>query len=736
MRRWLPLALTLAVALPSFAWRREYTLLWDGQRKAGGEVCFYRGTRGDAFTLFLTASRAECLPADAVLDFPPGLIHVFARHKDGYASLSRDYVVDDGPPAPERGYQRLDIPLVKAGRVDFGSIGAQQRAGLWIASTPTSLGTFIPLLSGETSIVAPAEVMLVPLLVENGLPVAVGEPLYLAPGERQTAMFAKHEGTTDVIVWTHADAPSLAEARSTLPAPVITLRVGEQTLRPVAPLYNAESNTFLIFRHVPPGRATVTLNGTMWKRVERAIAVGAQPVTIDRDALPLIAGGSIEVHWAEAEQPECGKPKPADVPPVRATLVRCATCEPVAKAAGASSIAFDGVAPGAWTLLVQPPYGKAQAVKAEVVGGRRTTVDVTFPAFHFFGRLTVNGKPLHARLAFLSGTAVTDDDGRYNAALPSEPRQDEVEIAPCDGSRLLHFIATKQPAANAPYDIELQIHALGVTVLDPQGKPVEGAAVRFSPVKTMLPQGSEVYYGSDSRTTDREGLAAFDDVPAGSSFSVCAHHPQFVTKCAGPFDKAEATVQFDPAGMRGRVEGHSGEGMIAVVTPARTVAEEANLESDGHFVLRQPHAAPEYLVYISRTRPLTVIPLPLVAPPELALALPAARVRSFTVSAPDLQVHDGYVGLWVGGRYVPLQTLNTHQEWRGLDCVVHPNEPVTIRDIAETGPIAVALGTLPPDDGKDFVDVFTLPQCSGVDPQRVDAASLTLPVRGRSAGSR
>src|SRR3954470_5526531 len=63
--------LGLLVALPVFAYRREYAVTWDGQRKGGSEVCFYRGERGDAFDLFFTPGDVRCLSADAILDFPP-----------------------------------------------------------------------------------------------------------------------------------------------------------------------------------------------------------------------------------------------------------------------------------------------------------------------------------------------------------------------------------------------------------------------------------------------------------------------------------------------------------------------------------------------------------------------------------------------------------------------------------------------------------------------------------------
>src|SRR5258708_21591081 len=97
-RALLGVAVTLLLALPALAYRREYATTVEGKRKEGSEVCFYRGITGDPFSLFFTPGDVACLPADAILDFPPGLIHVFARHKAGYASVHRDYTVYEGPP--------------------------------------------------------------------------------------------------------------------------------------------------------------------------------------------------------------------------------------------------------------------------------------------------------------------------------------------------------------------------------------------------------------------------------------------------------------------------------------------------------------------------------------------------------------------------------------------------------------------------------------------------------------
>jgi hypothetical protein len=235
---------------------------------------------------------------------------------------------------------------------------------------------------------------------------------------------------------------------------------------------------------------------------------------------------------------------------------------------------------------------------------------------------------------------------------------------------------------------------------------------------------------SAEKQTDGDGHVTFDDVPAGFKVSVCAAQKRFGRKCKGPIDLDElgdrsAVVQFDPVGMRGRVEGHTGQGTITIVGPAGLVTEEAQLGEDGSFLLHAQHSPPEYLIYVSKTRPLTVLPLPIVSPAELVIEVPAVPVRTFTVRAPEMKSDFGFVGVWVGGRYVPLQVLNTNQDLRGLDSVLHRNESLEIREIAETGPITIAFG-LPDPAARDFVDVFTLPQYAGIARVSVNGPSVVL----------
>ncbi|HYM59310.1 MAG TPA: hypothetical protein VEZ11_00305, partial [Thermoanaerobaculia bacterium] len=262
-------AALLLSAWPSLGYRREYRVTSDGVRKAGSEVCFYRGdSAADAFSLFFTHDEVVCLPADSVLDMPPGLFHAFARHADGYVSAHRDFFVYRGAPIPESGYESLEIPLQPAAFVDIKlTLAPGQSIGVWLAPTPTTGGTFIPLVTGEHTIMVPADTAFVPLLIEYHRPVAVGEATTLSPGERRSlAGFNSPAGTVDVVVWTKLDSLVARDVKGTLPPPEITITQQRQTYQPLFRLEDARraTHTLLFFKEVRSGPARLRVRGKWW----------------------------------------------------------------------------------------------------------------------------------------------------------------------------------------------------------------------------------------------------------------------------------------------------------------------------------------------------------------------------------------------------------------------------------------------------------------------------------------
>lgn len=110
---------------------------------------------------------------------------------------------------------------------------------------------------------------------------------------------------------------------------------------------------------------------------------------------------------------------------------------------------------------------------------------------------------------------------------------------------------------------------------------------------------------------------------------------------------------------------------------------------------------------------------------ELVITLPGAPIRTFTVTVPGMNAKSGFVGVWVGGHYVPLLTMDFHETSRESTRFCE-GRSVEFRDTSETGSIAVAFGTPPDPAATQFVDIFTLPQFSGIEQHPVRGSSIAL----------
>ena len=739
----------LFAAMPLFAYRREYLVMLEDARKAGSEVCFYRGDTSTALSLFFTSGKKGCLPADQVIDLPPGTFNFFARHKDGYVSVLRDYTIYDGPPIPED--QRIEIPLVRAGIVDAAmpakSLQSGQSLGLWVAPTMASPGSFVPLIAGETTMLAPAGTPLLPMLVEDGLPVAIGDAVSVEAGSRiALPPFVRDKATTDVVAWLQLDKEAFHAARAVMPPPDVTLAAAGKTLKPQFSLFEPASRTLVIFRDVPRGPAELRLTGMMWRPVTRTIDV-AGSVTVAREGLPMVAAGSVRVQWTAggteiAPPATCAGVSAADAPRVTVAILQCGNgteqhCTPVAEASapvqGNSSVSVNGVPAGSYIIALRAPLNKEQRFPVDVIAGQQQTISAAIARFNFFGTVTLNGAPIRAHLVFAGGEAVSDDTGRYTASLAAAPLGNNVRVELCGSDRWFDHFPAESIKANAPHDIDLRVRSLSIHVTDPQNRSMKDAAVSLCIVKRFADDGRTPLacrHSYPAGVSDERGDLVVE-VPAGFPLQVCAAHKGFSRQCSMAMQSdalvdGRAFVRFEPAGLRGRVENHSGQGMLTFVAPAGQTTEDVQLDADGTFVTRLPHAPPEYFVYASSTRPLTVLPMPVLSSDEFDVTLPAAPVRRFTVTVPDMTAKSGFVGVWIGGLYVPLLTMDFHETSRGIDSILYRGKSVEFRDISETGPIAVAFGAPPDAAAPQFVDIFTLPQFAGIERHEVRGPALTL----------
>jgi hypothetical protein len=749
----LSFVLWILVAVPMFAYRREYIVTDAGERKPGSEVCFYRGTSvSDAFSLYFSHDRVACLPADAVLDLPSGLFHVFARHPDGYISGSGDFFVMNGPPAPEAGYGALEIPVKRAARIDFSDVlrgrRAGERVGVWVAPTAAESGHYIPLVDGEAEMLVPADRPFLPLVIGKGVPVAIGEPLVLTAGRRaKISPFEAPDAGVDLVGWVKVERGEEDVAGIAPRPPDVFVEAAGARIEPLFPLVSATgaTHTLMFFKGLPLGPGRVAIRGKTW--VHSDIDVPSTPgVAIMREPIRIVAAAALSVIFEQ--EPVISAPEPCSagslVPSeITTTLMTCtpaaggfADCKPVARQTSAfttkSPAEFEGVPAGAYKVVVRAPAAKPIEIAAELRAGEERALQVPLPAFRFFGTVRINGRPVVARLFFGTGEAQSDSGGRFTAALARAPQSDVVRVATCMDGRTRSWIATEAVAENSELEIDIREHPFVVMVQGKRGEPVVGARVFLSGHKSEYDDA--VHYISPEETTGEGGRAVFATAPLDQVLGFCAEHDAYIRTCAAPIPVSEVksrkvAIIMDSPVARGRVVGHEGRGVLNFVDELGRVTEEILVLPDGRFNVQHRHGEREHVVYASTQKPLTVFArVPVSGEGELIVTLPAVPVRAFTVTVADMRTESGYLALWVANRYVPIDTLVFHHDSRGSDVVVQRGRPVEIRDIAATGPMAVSFVADIPAPGP-FVDPFTRPENLHVRRYPVTGTAVTIPAR-------
>lgn len=749
-------ALALLTARPSVGYRREYRVTLAGQRKPSSEVCIYRGSGANAFSMFFSDPEPKCLPAEKVLDFPPGFFNVYARHHDGYISSFRDFTSFPDPPQPEKGYELLDIPLEPAGYVDFSdvvrSLPIGDAVGVWLAPDPERVSTYFPLVPGETVVMVPADRIVVPLHLRGRVPIAVGEAVSVRSGEHVKANLSVPGHT--LVAWVIYDRKAAATAEQLMPPPDVLLSTHGQILRPIVPLFDANATgTLMFFRNVPVGPAEVFVQGMMWQTSRVPAVVDESSAALVMAPVRLAAAGAVRVDMSREQKQDstepCDTEEGRDVPRLSAQLLRCPTpagnCE-AAQSIGRISrfsdhVQIEGLEAGTYQVVMRPPLGKAASVDVGVHTGRLSVATVSFPsAIRFFGTVTINGEPTAARLLFATGEARSGEAGEYTAELPADPLSNLIRVIPCSSQRELRFIPKIRIQANGWYDIALNVRPISVHVVDSHDADIADAEIWYGVVKeSALPidasQSPTLWFSSTRQRSDAQGNVRFEDVPLRATDTVllCAHHEGYDTPCVkGPhLDERDAavTITLTALGVHGKVLDHQGAGFLAFVAPTGVISEQATIAADGTFALKTRHQQPEYIVYVSQARPLTVMAIPADwggERDELELAIAPAASRSFTASV-DRNDQSGYLGVWVGPAYVPLEILAIHQDFHGHDVRIEKGKSLRVADIAETAPISVAFA---PDmnipQSPIFVDPFTLPQFGGVRRTAVGSEQIVL----------
>lgn len=363
-------------------------------------------------------------------------------------------------------------------------------------------------------------------------------------------------------------------------------------------------------------------------------------------------------------------------------------------AANSATTTLEGVPAGSYVLRLQDSRGDLFAQPAIATAGEYTEVHATFNAFLLYGTVRRAGKPVQARLLFATGEAPSDAfTGAFTAALRRDPLANAVLVQPCDGGSPYRHIVDVAPTAGSTMDIEIPDRQLVVSVRSTTGERVAGATVEYTPMKNERTD----YYTAPAQRSDATGAVVFSQVP-GRRLRICATHDDYEGQCAevdARRDRETITLTMRrQAAFRGRILAPGATGFLTWVASTGIATEEVAV-TDGEFLYRQPHSANEYVIFTSPNYPLHVLRG---VPPNddgspWEITLPTLPIRSVTVTlAADCSQEAGIIGLWIGGRYIPLNTLVNHQQFHGNDVEVSRGGSLSVPAIATAEPIALALG--------------------------------------------
>jgi hypothetical protein len=735
MRR-IAFAFLLAAALPASAGRLEVIARAGEQRISGAEACFYAAGEDDdgaPLKRYLSYAQTTCLPADKVLRLPAGRWNLFVR-AEGRVS-AHPFVITVPPSAPSGGLQTLLVDLLPAARLDFTQLAAGLKegevAGAYFDNDgqAESVAGARPLASGETSLLVPAGMTVLPLVVRGGVPVRIGRPLLLRHGDAVAAT-VERDVCCDVIarvmldpaerrqlVGSKATSPRLAliNPRAEAVAPSIA-----STGRPT-PMFD---EGLAVFEHVPPGRYTLRLEGADWRSDEMSIDVEAKNgITAIAAKRSLVArqGSAITVRWsidpvALAPAPSCESD--SEQPPIALRLFRCPTAGDEARYATTCRVVESATLPGrgedAKTFAVGPGEYVAELRINSLVASAAARNGEAFVAIKptvLRGTVRRSGEGIRALLQFRSGAAVTDEFGRYAAALMRLPVFSPIVVQPCDGSPIYREVPRQKLSEGESYDIDIPTNELRVRVINAVTRlPVERVHVYAAPLGGET--GDLEPFFEDMSPTDASGATAAKQLAFDTPLHVCATAERYVAQCTETFvldrtAQKDVTIALQPrAGPQGQITAGAPflNGLLFVVAGGRSV-EEAAVAEDGSFVLRHDHPDPVIVAVASANNPLAVLTLR--RQNEMLLGTMPRR-RDVEVSlAPDSATPSAAIGLIIDGTVLPRNVILAHFPSRHVPTILRRGETVTVRDVS--GSIVVLLGSDVAPPPYPPVDPFGIP---------------------------
>ena len=742
--RAVPLAFALSLFLaprPCSAYLREFIAKVGDARVAGAEVCFYRAAGFESATalFFSHAADVGCLAADRVVDMPAGTWTFFVRKPGLYTSTAQAQLVSGGDPRPEEDYSPVAVPMHPAAVLDVTEVlrtcKAACEVGVWVDSSGESVGTYIPLIPGEQQITVPADSPFVPLVIVNGRVTAIGKLTEGRP--RQRLMLPPFEsprpGTSNVVASVKANGPlfQLVRAKALRP-PRVAIAAGDRAIEPLLAIGDARAmnDRLLFFKDVPAGMDDLTLSGPLWERETRRISAAAGGVTIIDEPLVATPAAAVRVDWTLHGAPpsivddSCAAAPEPSRQRVSAALLDChngsAACSElrvVRAEPGKNEIVFEGVPAGKEYIVSVTGLGDEarQTVVARLA--EETAAHVEAHAFIVSGRVRRGTSAAHARVTFSNGGAISNTaTGVFTAFLPAQPWNNVVAVRPCAGDAIYDYVADSI-APGTTLAIDLPDTETTVKVSEPDGKPVAEAIVRVSLMKGDPSDGRAA--GGHVLTTSKTGVAQ-TLLSSDQWVTICAEKKEYQRVCLQParFTDREISIVLKRSAtvFTGKLLVDApATGRIAAVNPAGIVTEQTHVSAEGEFTFLTPHTADDYLVYLSPFHPLAVVSgLVWTNDETLEIALPGVPIVQSAVHLGDAcSQESAVIGLWMDGRYIPLDLFAAHQSSRGSDVFLGHGRTLVVAALAAQS-ATVALG---PDTAHMtglIGDPFVLPEYRSV----------------------
>ncbi len=740
------LACVIIVPRTTASVRLRFTGEYRGQQASGLTVCFYPGK----FTTSIidqnfASGDVRCLSAESILEIPPGYWAMYGT-VDGklISAMTTGIMATEGD-----AYEKPTLVLVEGVSARLPVLQPGARLVLYFPRTSEHAALTLPVLAAAAETLIPLARPFVAITVRDGRLEAVsGLQSITTPGEEVQHPRLLHD-RFDLVV---TPAIDLHSARSILAAgvesrPHVVLRVDGREVTPDVALADVHAPDLVLFNDVPRiagASYELIVGGNRWTRTEVPFEPPRGPILVF-DGTPATAPESqISVRpipssifeWRRACADGAPQP-PLDVvlsdctrgtPPAASILhVDRTQCMAVARrrvTVDEPALTLDGLVPGTYLLSV----ASAADVVSETLVTLGLAMSVEVDPFEDRRRLLTgrvqdeDGSPVSAELRLSSIRAATaPETGEYAVPLSAavSERTRIVVVRRCDAPHRETLVILDESAGSfGRWDITVPSHAVRLTVRDSStDKPVAGAttAVVLRVPRTEDGRARVAEDRHPGPTTDERGEVEVPSVQASLAYDVCASHPDFETQCLA-FTKTpdvKNELRLRPRQVRkGRIlaAGRIEAGRLAWVRDG-FVTEATSVAPNGEFRSAITHAAGERLVFVSRSHPLFVLPLPA---DDGSVTLPAVGAMNFKVR--DLGAtrnRDALLALQVDGTLIPRDLFAFHQAMRGSQSVLVHGGPLPVTDIGAVGPIVVIKG--PPPDAPALSalagrDLFALPE--------------------------